>query len=103
MQNFGQPAIGGSAASGLEQCNPSVVVVVARFLARLLGPGDDFVDQVGLGPHQPLHEGAHLFVLIGGVGDGPGEDERSPRLVDEDRVGFIDDGVVEFALHQVFE
>ncbi len=31
------------------------------------------------------------------------DDERGPRLVDQDRVDLVDDGVVELALHQLLE
>ena len=42
-------------------------------------------------------------VEVGFVVDGAGNDERRPRLVDEDRVDFVDDGEVVAALHHLFE
>ncbi len=64
----------------------------ALFLVKLvvLGRqfGDEFVDGV---------------IEIGLVVDRTGNDERSTRLVDEDRVDFVDDGEVVAALHHLFE
>ena len=42
-------------------------------------------------------------VLVGRLIGRSGDDQRRPRLVDEDAVHFVHDGVMEVALHIVFE
>ncbi len=44
-----------------------------------------------------------LVVLVGGLFRGAGDDERRPGLVDQDRVHFVHDGVVELALDVLLE
>jgi hypothetical protein len=42
-------------------------------------------------------------VLVGRLVGRPGDDQRRPRLVDQDRVHLVDDGVVVPALHAIFD
>ena len=44
-----------------------------------------------------------LEVEVGRLVGGPGDDQRCPRLVDQDRVHLVDDRVVQLALHQLLE
>ncbi|OPY00625.1 MAG: hypothetical protein A4E61_01941 [Syntrophorhabdus sp. PtaB.Bin184] len=44
-----------------------------------------------------------LVVLVRRFLGGAGDDERRPRLVDEDTVHLVDDGVIELALDTVFQ
>ena len=45
----------------------------------------------------------HRIVEVGLVVDGAGDDERGARLVDQDRVDFVDDRVIVAALHHLLE
>ena len=67
----------------------------------LLAPGVaplDFFAQFQLG-----NDLARARVLVGGLVGGAGDDQRRPRFVDEDRVDFVDDGVVVAALHAILD
>ena len=46
---------------------------------------------------------ADAGILVGGLVGGAGDDERGARFVDEDRVDFVDDGVVVAALHAILD
>ena len=48
---------------------------------------------------KPPHHLRHLVVMLGGLFGGAGNDERGARLVDEDIVDFVNDPVVQAALH----
>ena len=51
--------------------------------------------------HQHLHQLVDGIVELGAVLDGAGDDERRARLVDQDRVDLVDDGVMVPALHHL--
>ena len=73
-------------------------------LQQLLRFGQQRVHDSGLLPHQLGHLPIELDVLVVGlVADGPGDDERRPRLVDEDRVHLVDDRVRVLALHPLLQ
>jgi hypothetical protein len=60
----------------------------------------DFLVVIALRPllelwNQPVHHGVELGVLLGGARN----DQRRSRLVDQDRVDLVDDGVVERTLN----
>ena len=62
-----------------------------------------FVDLVvGIAPQARPHAREHL-VPLGRVGHHPADDERGPRLVDQDRVDLVDDGEVVPALDHVLD
>ena len=48
-------------------------------------------------------QGVHLLVEFRGVRRRAGDDQRRTRLIDEDRVHFVDDGVEQAALDPVFQ
>ena len=48
---------------------------------------------------EPRNDPVHRVVQVGGVLGGAADDEGGPRLVDEDRVHLVHDGVVEEPLH----
>jgi hypothetical protein len=52
---------------------------------------------------EPRDDAIDLVVELGGFLGRAGDDERRARLVDEDRVDLVDDGVVQLALHQLLE
>ena len=56
-----------------------------------------------LAHHQLRNDLAHPRVLVRGLVGRPGDDQRRPRLVDQDRVHFVDDGVVVPALHAILD
>ena len=58
------------------------------------------VVRVGL---QLLRDRREAVVLLGDILGGRADDERRPRLIDQDRVGLVDDPVVQPALHLVGE
>ena len=53
--------------------------------------------------HKPPHNLRHLVVMLGGLFGGAGNDERGARLVDEDVVDFVNDPVVQAALHTLVQ
>jgi hypothetical protein len=58
---------------------------------------------LGLLLHQARHELVDLQVQLGVFFRRAGNDERRARLVDEDRVHFVDDGEGQLALHAVLQ
>ncbi len=54
-------------------------------------------------PGEPGDDPVDLVVEVGRLLGRPGDDQRGPRLVDQDRVDLVDDGVVELALDQLLE
>ena len=50
---------------------------------------------------QPRHDAGELVVPLGGLVRGTADDERGARLVDEDGVDLVDDGVVVAALDEL--
>ena len=58
---------------------------------------------LGFLPHQPRDQRIDLDVKLGAFLRGPGNDQRRARLVDQDRVDFIDDGEGQFALYAILE
>ncbi len=53
--------------------------------------------------HQFLHHDVDLAVQVGTVLGGAGDDQRRARLIDQDGVHLVDDGVEEVALDHVFQ
>ena len=66
----------------------------AELLVLLVGLG--IVDQLA-------HDGVDLPVEVGAVLGGAGDDQRRARLVDQDAVHLVDDGVGEVALDHVLQ
>ena len=64
------------------------VIAGGPLLARLLALDHLAADQAG-------NQAVDLVVLVGGFFAGAGNNQRRPRFVDQDRVHFVDDGVVE--------
>ena len=64
-----------------------------------LGLGHQARAQVALLADHAFHGGLHGLVLLGRVRRGAGNDQRRAGFVDQDRVHFVDDGVVPAALH----
>ncbi len=65
---------------------------------------DEIVAFVFLGLRlEPGNQHVHLLVQLGGVRRRAGNDQRRARLVDQDRVHLIDNGVIERPLHPVFQ
>ena len=71
--------------------------VVARGL-DVLGGGEHVVRHV-LAALKATHGTREVLVGAGGLGAGARDDERGTRLVDQDGVNLVDDGVVVAALH----
>ena len=71
--------------------------IVARGL-DVLGGGEHVVRHV-LTALQAAHGTCEVLVGAGGLGAGARDDERCARLVDQDGVDLVDDGVVVAALH----
>ena len=71
--------------------------VVARGL-DVLGGGEHVVRHV-LAALKAAHGTREVLVGAGGLGAGTRDDERGTRLVDQDGVDLVDDGVVVAALH----
>ena len=70
---------------------------------QLFGFGDETCHQILLEIVEVLDGGTILFVeLIVAFGYGTGDDQRRSGVVDQYRVDLIDDGVVVFALYEVF-
>ncbi len=46
---------------------------------------------------------AHAGIFVGGLVGRAGDDERCPSFVDQDRIDFVDDGVVVAALHAILD
>ena len=73
---------------------------------RLLGL---LIDRVVAGavfgflPGQARNQGVDLDVELGALFRGSGNDQRRARLVDQNRVDFIDDGEGQLALHAILE
>ena len=72
-----------------------------RILAHALGVREDPVHELPLRADEPLHVRLHLVVFLDAVLDRTRDDERRPRLVDEDRIHLVDDRVVMPALDAV--
>ena len=53
--------------------------------------------------HQLRNDLARTRILVRSLVGGAGDDERSTCLVDEDRVHFVDDGIVVAALHAILD
>jgi len=68
---------------------------------RALGLVDLVVALALLAARHPLDHAGELGVPAGGLLGRAGDDQRGPRLVDEDRVDLVDDREVVAALHQV--
>ena len=76
---------------------------------HLLHPGDPvlggdhlallLVDLVVLVADQLAGDPGEVLVVLAGVADRPRDDQRGPRLVDQDRVDLVDDGVGVAPLH----
>ena len=78
----------------------------ARLLFFPLGEGlfrfcNNFRDVVALGADQPLNPRFHLTKFVVFRFHRSADDQRSSRLVDQDRVDFIDNRIVMFPLHQL--
>ncbi len=58
---------------------------------------------LGLLAPEARHDGVDAHVELGALLGGAGDDQRRARLVDQDRVDFVDDRVLEPALHAVLE
>ena len=71
--------------------------IVARGL-HVLGGGEHVVRDV-LAALKAAHGAREVLVGAGGLGAGARDDERGTRLVDQDGVDLVDDGVVVAALH----
>src|SRR3546814_10395619 len=66
-------------------------------LGLLVDPVVALASLLGL-PHQPGHDAVDLDVQVRGFVGRAGDDQRGARLVDQDRVDFVDDREVEAAL-----
>ena len=103
-----QPAAEGSLGlghAGFGQ-RDGLVLLVDEVVARLLELFTVFGLDVALrdGARRELGDyPVDLVVEVGRLLRGPRDDERRPRLVDEDAVDFVDDRVVVTALHVVRE
>src|SRR5690606_15035839 len=101
----------GEAALGAEQREAGLFFELTRalpvagglgrvaLLQEPLGVGDVAGDELLLAVDELLDGGVELMepVLVA-LGDGPGDDQRRPRLVDEHGVHLVHDGVVVAAL-----
>ena len=81
------------AAFDLQKLEPRFPFLLG-VLADGLGVGQDPVHELPLRAHEPLHVRFHLVVLLDAVLHGPRNDEGRARLVDQDRVDLVDDGVM---------
>ena len=70
-----------------------------------LGQGDDagLLVELVVGLLELRDEGVDGVVKLGAVVERAGDDQRRARLVDQDRVHFVDDGEVVAALHHLVE
>ncbi len=104
FHEFEQPLVLGSAALGGQKQGATLELIVGfGLLDQLLRLGDHVVDQRGLLADQQLDHRPHLAVAVvdGGVLHLPGDDKRRTGFVDQDRVHFVDDGVVVIAVNAV--
>ncbi len=99
-QELVQALVLGRAAPRLEQLDARLVLLL-RVLEEGLRLREDPVGELGLAPHDALHVGLQLVVLLKAVLHRPRDDERRARLVDEDRVDLVDDRVMMSALDPV--
>ena len=78
-------------------------LLVLAFGDQLLRVGDQLGHQIALQVEQIL-DGSPVLLehLVVAFGDGTGNNQRSPGVVDQHRVDLVDDGVVMLALHEVF-
>ncbi len=53
--------------------------------------------------HQARDQGVDLDVQLGALFRRSGNDQRCSRLIDQDRIDFIDDGKGQLALHAIFQ
>ena len=58
---------------------------------------------VDLAFYQLGNDAVDLVILVGGFLAGTGDNERRARLVDQDGIDFIDDGIVMGPLHAILE
>ena len=75
-----------------------------HMLVAGLGQGDDagLLVELVVGLHELGDEGVDGVVKLGAVVERAGDDERRARLVDQDRIHFVDDGEVVAALDHLF-
>ena len=93
LQQLEQPLVLRHAELGLVELERGVVPGL-RIRQQPLGLGQQRVHHAGLLPHQLRHLAVELAVLLVAlVPHRPGDDQRRPRLVDEDRVHLVDDRV----------
>ena len=103
VQHLEQPLVLRHAQPGLIELQRRIVPGLG-VLQQRLGLGQQRVYHRGLLPDQLGHLAAELGVLLVGlVAHRPGDDQRGPGLVDEDRVHLVDDGVRVLPLHPLIE
>ena len=103
LQHLEQPLVLRHAEMGLVQLQRGVLPGLL-VLQQPLGLGQQAVHHPGLLPHQLGDLAVELRVLVVGlVADGARDDERRPRLVDEDRVHLVDDRVGVLPLHPLLQ
>jgi len=97
-EQFEKLAVLGIAALDAQQGHTRFILVV---LQQLLALAQQLRDQIHL-PLVEVGDNRPEFVIdITGRPDRTGDDQRGAGFVDKDAVDFVDDGIVEFALHHI--